>query len=78
MYTEDDTFDKLRRVPYTELNDLIMREDPFIEGDIFAPFEPSEVAWLKKYGWTELEYKKAYRSYLLSKYNDLRWMGKLD
>jgi len=72
---EDDTFNRLRRIPYDQLSDRMDEESPFSDGYIYDPFNHSEIVWLNKYGWTELEYKKRYRLTLLE---DTEWLYLLD
>lgn len=63
---EDDTFRHLTRIPYKELTEDPACGDEFFNGYIFRPFPDDEIVTLAKYGWTELEFKRAYRDELLN------------
>jgi hypothetical protein len=77
--TEQDTFDRLCRVPYEALIDLMEQHwDPEI-GYVYHPFAESEIVALKSYGWTELEYKIRLKISLIDEgMGDISWMHFLD
>lgn len=56
--TEDDTFDKLRRIPVERLEDLMMQNEDKFDISIYEKFNDFQIEFLKTHGWTELAYKR--------------------
>ena len=55
---EDDTARILRRPNFDE----ITRSGGIFNGYIWKPFSSAEIQTLERYGWTELEFKKAWKA----------------
>lgn len=56
MNSEQDTFDRLRRIPHEEMRRIISELYKTVPGDDFARVMPARLAALERHGWTELEY----------------------
>ena len=55
--TEDDTFDKLRRLSYSQLLDLFVSLPDIRKRETLVNEETRDT-WLKSHGWTLEEYRK--------------------
>jgi len=58
---EDDTFRILKRPSFEE----VMKKGGIFGGYIWEPFEPYEIQLLERYSWSELEFKKAWKKYVV-------------
>ena len=56
---EDDTFEALRRTPIDTLQQL-MSDTGIFESAIYEKFSETEIAFLKKHGWTVKEFRKSW------------------
>lgn len=61
--TEDDTFNTLRRIPFTELVKLIKGLPDMFNVDVTDRLASEEVDWLYARGWSELDFKKTWRNH---------------
>lgn len=72
--TEDDTFLKLKQIPYHELMKILT---PAIgETHVYNKYTPADIAFLRTHGWTELKFKKAYAARIVD-LQDFSWYSKI-